>query len=84
MPKVDDEIFTEEQFEHRMQRSSLGGTVETARGVHALLLKTSGDYYIKGRDEIASAFRSFAKSYEDNVLNPRSEELQKFINWSGK
>ena len=79
MIKVDDEVFTEEQFEARLQWSSLGGTVATAKGVHALLLKAAGDYYSNGRDEIASAFRSFAKVYNETVVKPQSAELQKFI-----
>lgn len=80
MPKIDDEVFTEQEFEHRLQWASLGGTVATATGVHALLLKNAGDYYAQGRDEIASAFRLFARDYEIKVVKPQSAELQKFIN----
>jgi hypothetical protein len=80
MPKVDDEVFTEEEFEKRLQWSSLGGTVATAKGVHALLLKEAGDHYACGRDDIASAFRLFARDYDIKVVNPQSAELQKFIN----
>lgn len=84
MRKVEGKSYTEKEFEHELLWSSLGGTVSTAQGVHALLMKSAGDYYASGQDEVASAFRSFAKKYEETVVKPRSEELKKFINGAKK
>lgn len=75
-------LISDEQIEKKMQWSSVAGTVAAAKGVHSLLLKAAGDYYANGRDEIASAFRHFAKDYEKSVVIPQSENLQKFINGS--
>lgn len=58
--------MTKEEFENRLQHSSLGGKVVIAVG--------------RGRDEIAAAFRHFANEYEKDVVLPQSAELQKFIN----
>lgn len=72
--------MSDEEFEHHQQWSSLGGTVATATGVHARLMVTAGEYFGRGKDEIAHAFRSFANEYEKDVVKPRSAELQKYIN----
>lgn len=74
--------MSDEEFEHHQQWSSLGGTVATAAGVHAKLLHAAGEYYGRGKDEIAHAFRAFANEYEKDVVKPQSAKLQGFINGS--
>lgn len=80
MVKVDDKVMTEEDFEARQQWASLGGTVATAKGVHSLLMEEAGDYFARGKDDIAIAFRGFARAYEEKVVKPQSAALQIFIN----
>lgn len=79
MPKID---MTEEEFEHQQQWTHLGGTVATAKGVHTKILESAGDYFSRGKDEIALAFRSFAKEYDEKVVRPQSAKLQDFIDES--
>lgn len=80
MVKVDDKVMTEEEFEIEQQWAQIAGVVSTATGVHLLLMKTAGEHYAGGRDDIANAFRLFARDYEVTVVKPQSAALQKFIN----
>ena len=79
MPKVEEEVLTEAEFEARLQWSSLGGRVSTAKEVHSRLLKVAGDYFSRGQDELAMAFRCFANEYEETVVKPSSTALRNFI-----
>lgn len=71
-------LLTEDQLEYKLCASMYAGERCMAKGIENLILQQAARYFTLGKDELAHAFRNFAKTFHDTVV---LEAVEKEIRW---